>query len=191
MGILTNTVTNAQGYEFVEATDFLASLCLPLPCWSGLRWDGYLTTVREVHLGGEKVVIQAWKGTCARFALLPDTPGGIGGEVGIYRQVADCPVPREVPPDLQASPRFELPAEPCDLWWPHPAARAKLSFELLHPKTGAPFFHVGSDRTQGDFWLSHLMTFESYQRYESERPDCPAPHLFKMHVHVGDYSFIW
>lgn len=191
MSLLTTIVTNENGFGYVQANDAFATLCLPLPCWSGLRWDGYPSVTREAVVRGEKVVIQAWKGACENFALLPGHPGGVGGEVGVYRRIPGCPVPREPPSQLRGSARFDPPQGPCDLWWPFQHDDTKISFDLLHPKTGELFFRAGHEHTRQRFWLSHLMIFDSYRKFESQRPDCPEPTRYRMRVQVDDFSFEW
>lgn len=191
MSLLTQTVADADGYEYVEATEALATMTLALPCWPGMHWDGYVTTVRTATIAGTEVVIQAWKGSSEKFALVLPDDGGVGGEVGVYRKLPFCPAPQEVADPLRGSPRFEPPQSPCDMWWPHPDARAHISFEIVHPKREQVLFRAGPENTRAQFWLSRLMTFDSYSKLEEKHPDCPLPTLCRMRVHVGSFSFEW
>jgi hypothetical protein len=90
-----------NGYSFDEASDAWKSLCENLPCSLSLHWPGYATTKFEVTLKGEPAVIQPWKGNCPSP---PGLPGGIGGEVGVYRRLPGRDIPAAfpgVPPALE------------------------------------------------------------------------------------------
>jgi hypothetical protein len=64
---------------------------LPAAALLALQWPGYATTSFDVTLKGQPAVIQPWKGWCPKFLGLADFPGGVGGEVGVYKRVTGHP----------------------------------------------------------------------------------------------------
>ena len=105
MSDLTKSVTDADGYTYVEATELLAELCLVAPCSPLLSFPDYPSTWKEVVIDGKQVVIQLWKGTCQHFMMLPGQPGGVGGEVGVYHRIPGKLAQTPIPERLQGSPR--------------------------------------------------------------------------------------
>lgn len=105
MSDLTKSVTDADGYTYVEATELLAELCLVAPCSPLLSFPDYPSMWKDVVIDGKHVVIQLWKGSCQHFMMLPGQPGGVGGEVGVYHRILGKSARSPIPERLQGSPR--------------------------------------------------------------------------------------
>ncbi|HZF29835.1 MAG TPA: hypothetical protein VE907_11995 [Gammaproteobacteria bacterium] len=87
-----STVLNdsSQRYKFVETSDEWNETCEVLPCFAEMYWPGYATKCIPTTIGGEAIVIQLWKGFCPQLLGANCMfPGGIGGEVGIYRRLPE------------------------------------------------------------------------------------------------------
>jgi hypothetical protein len=104
----------AGGYWFNETSESWKEMCRAFPCFAALQWPGYASTVIEDRINGQDVVIQLWKGWCPKFLGLAGVqifPGGIGGEVGVYRRMPGRARPTSLPglpPALAAKVLVEI-----------------------------------------------------------------------------------
>lgn len=186
MSLLTETVTDTDGYAYVQATETLAQICLVAPCSPLMNFPDYHTTWKEVTIDGHSVVIQLWKGQCEHFMLLPGQPGGVGGEVGVYHRIAGKAAPARLPVEIRTSARaLRKQATAVDLWWPYPDLNKEIEFELTNPRTGDTFFKVGPRAGAGKYWLSHLMTFSGYEDYKKKHAHPDKTTDYRMTARVG------
>jgi hypothetical protein len=176
------------GYDFVGMSASWKKLCLELPCSNRVVIPPvYATSWIETTIEGEPVLLQVWKGDCPH--VLRGLPGGIGGEVGIYRRdnarkipnVLDIPALNDFPAEIQ--PLVQRVAEEIirlaigtaesgtDRWWPFPMP---VKMEMRFSHRDRPFFTVDpveGDGTDPAYWLSRWMGYGSYGRYAiSELP---------------------
>ena len=185
---------DANGYEYDETADWWKEACESLPCFKGIEWPDYEDGVVEDVIDGHPVVIQLWRGWCQRFLGNDDFPGGIGGEVGIYRRI-----PGKVPADAHESIPEKIahsilkPAAALfhsDIWWAYPELNAEIEFELINPETGKTFFKAGPERT---YWLNRWMTPESYELYK-EAEHGKVPNLavkYRMKYKINGKEYTW
>jgi hypothetical protein len=214
LDILDSTVrhTDARGYEYVAISDSWKQLCLDLPCSTRVAIPAvykqqYLHTV----IDGHDCVIQAWKGNCPQGYR--EMPGGIGGEVGIYRvmkhrkipQVLDVPRIREFPAivrpvvELVVSRMIkdfvELAEAGVEWWWPYPELNAEIQMRLVHPDHRSELFRADPSEKAGGYWMSRWMTYDSYQRFvlhETMHGNMqPRPHEYHMDLEVKGHRFHW
>src|SRR5215472_1720317 len=140
---------DSRGYLFSEVSESWQQLCQNLPSFGALQWPDYTTQVVEAVVGGQPVVIQAWKGWCQRFLGVGEMPGGIGAEVGVYRRMPGRVRPTSIPflPPALAQPILNAMATLTDdeLWWPYPELGAQISFTLTNPVNNQVFFSAGPE----------------------------------------------
>jgi hypothetical protein len=189
-----NSVTDADGNEYTECSEWLAQLCTALPCFPAVQFPGYDTKIFEDTIDGNPVVIQLWKGRCDHVLFLPDTPGGVGGELGVYRRISGKTLPTNVPPaihPLLLRAAAVVHAAGGDLWWPYPELQATVEFELINPKTNKTFFRAGPGPGTLHYWLSRWMRFTSYDRYKdhNEHPDWATGYW--MIGRVNGRKYVW
>lgn len=126
---------DANGYSFVETSEWWKQDCTAFPCFAALHWPGYATQVVEDTINGQPVVIQLWKGDCQKFLGLPQFPGGIGAEVGVYRRMPGRGRPTSLPffPKLFADFILKAIAALSDdqLWWAFPELNTHIDFTLM------------------------------------------------------------
>ena len=213
-GLLDSTInyTDARGYNYVGMSESWKNLCLEIPCSKRVVIPpGYPTQWIDTTIDGKDVVIQVWKGNCPH--VLPDLPGGIGGEVGIYRRepgrtipnVLDIPALQLFPPAMRprvAAIVSELIRQAItglntrtEIWWPYPALNAQIEMNFVHGKTVSEFF-TASPETTGGYWMSRWMTYRSYRNYTwSEllrRRVVPVPAFkYTMEFAVKGQRFRW
>jgi hypothetical protein len=175
----TNTSTNLDtptiqyvgegGYSYNETAEKWKQMCAAFPCFEALQWPGYATAIIEDVIDGEPVVIQLWKGLCEKFEvpLFSNLPGGVGGEVGIYRRIPG----KVIPTDFSGLPLGgfltklltdlgTLAAE--DFWWPFPELGATIEMNFINPLTREIVFSGGP---QTGYWLTKWMEPGSYRQY--------------------------
>lgn len=157
------------GYAFNETSESWKEMCRSLPCFLALQWPGYSTTIVEDVIGGIPVVIQLWKGWCPKFlGFLGVTafPGGVGGEVGIYRRIPGKVRPTSLPFLPAPFERIVMDGLASvadhDLWWPFPELGARIDFTLTNPVTREEFFSAGPETS---YWLAKWMDDASYKAY--------------------------
>jgi hypothetical protein len=210
----SNTVTNwdsptfrygENGYSFDETSESWKELCRPLPCFMALQWPGYATAKFEVTLKGQPAVIQVWKGWCQKFLGLTNFPGGVGGEVGVYRRIPGRIRPTRfpgMPPPLTALLGLASNLSDNDLWWPAPELADSVTFSLTNPVNNTTFFTSIAEPT---YWNCKWMEDGSYAKYQSDQgrrrawlPSwfpgnalTPAPDGYRMNFTVNGQSFVW
>lgn len=154
-----------QGYDYDETSPEWKEACVHLPCFAGLWWPDYSTKVIDDRIDGKPVVIQLWKGFCPQFLNLASLPGGVGGEVGIYRRMPGRPFPPHsavsfLPAGIYQAVRAK--AGP-DLWWPAPDLKTRVEFNLINPRINQLLFHAGLETT---YWRNKWMQNASYRKYQ-------------------------
>jgi hypothetical protein len=185
-----------NGYSFDEASDAWKSLCENLPCSLSLQWPGYTTTKFEVTLKGEPAVIQPWKGNCP---TPPGLPGGIGGEVGVYRRLSGRDIPAAfpgVPPALERwlLDRVAWLTGDSDFWWPAPdlVDESGVGFRLSRPRDGAVFFESSAEQTYWNCkWMKTVSFFSWGVTNWTWDTEVTFPHEFRMDFVVNGQSFSW
>ena len=163
-----------NGYDFNETSLEWKEACRNLPCFWAIRWPDYSSDVIELEIDGEQIVVQLWIGWCQKFLGRKDYPGGIGAEVGIYHRIPGKPPPSTIPflPQKMADWMLAHMALLGDehLWWPYPELKTELTFDMVHPKTGATFFSAGPQTT---YWLTKWMDTDSYDKFKKEHGHTP------------------
>jgi hypothetical protein len=181
-----------RSYQFTENAEWWKQVCLSFPCFNAppLYWPGYATSVVEFDLTPQHhVVVQLWKGWCARGGLAELTnvvagqtidvrgmPGGVGAEVGLYHRIPSKPFPKWLAHQLGPyglALQLAFPKQ-VDWWWPYPEINPTISFTLTNGQTNQDFFKCAPEQT---WWACKWMTApDSYTRY---RDDCQgqAPEL--------------
>ncbi len=162
---------DANGYGYVETSEWLKRTASVLPCSLALQWPDYATTIIEDKINGYDVVIQLWKGFCPQF--FHNFPGGIGAEVGIYQRAVGRPNrPTGFPPPsttaLAAALAIGSIVNAADeiMWWPFPELNAKMEYTLTNPVTGQTFFGAGPETS---YWLAKWMNPDSYAKYQRDQ----------------------
>jgi hypothetical protein len=143
-------------------------MCRALPCFKALQWAGYATTVVEDTINGQPVVIQLWKGWCPQFLGLPNFPGGMGAEVGVYRRIPGKTLPADqsfVPAGLRPLLQALDFLDPQGLWWPYLELGTTISFTLTNRETNQAFFTTGPEQT---YWLNRWMQPASFDKYKKD-----------------------
>ncbi len=134
-----------NGYACDETSDAWKTMCLTLPCFVEVQFPGYATAVYYQSIAGVPAVVQLWKGRCERFGGARwNFPGGVGAEVGIYRQ--------------------KHPGD--STWYPAPELNTRLSWRLVNPSTGQDFLASLDEQT---YWCNRWMTMDAYQRYTRDQ----------------------
>ena len=173
--LLSPTIRYSEGagYNFDETSESWKKLCQSLPCFLALQWPGYATGIIEDVIDGQNVVIQWWKGWCPKFLGfigVQSFPGGIGGEVGIYRRIPGKVRPTDfsfLPPPLAALVSSAISnLSDNDLWWPFPELNAEVEYSLTNPVNGQRFFAAGPETS---YWLAKWMDESSYVKYEGDQ----------------------
>jgi hypothetical protein len=127
--------------------------------------------VIEDRIGGRDIVIQLWKGWCPQFLGLANFPGGVGGEVGIYKRMPGKPFPSQ-PSEFTSAAwlAFRAMAFDQDLWWPAPELNTMISWDFINPITKEVFFHAPGAGLRADrptYWCNRWMETQSYNRYKA------------------------
>jgi len=171
---------DARGYHYVGMSKSWKKLCLDLPDSPRVKIPPlYETQWIDTTIAGQPVLIQAWNGDCPH--ALRGLPGGIGGEVGIYRR-DDA---RQIPDALQIPALAEFPAawrpeiakiasaliehavglaeEGVERWWPYPQLNAQIEMSFSHG--GRPFFTADPPEPADGYWMSRWMGYGSYVKY--------------------------
>jgi hypothetical protein len=204
---------DSRGYEFVAISDSWKRMCLDLPCSKRVVIPGlYKQQFLHTQINGQDCVIQAWKGHCPQGYR--EMPGGIGGEVGIYRTIKGKKVPDELAiPRLEEFPLVVRPvvkmlasriikefvqgAEAnAEWWWPHPELNAKIEMRLVSPDHKTELFSAEPFEKAGGYWMSRWMTYDSYARFvahETQHENPPPLHAYDYHMdlQIGDQRFHW
>ena len=206
----TTSYEDGRGYDYVGMSESWKQLCLALPCSERVVIEPvYKTRWLTTTIGGEEVVIQAWKGHIPKG--LRAMPGGIGGEVGIYRRmpgraipdILDIPALVMFPPEIQPLVKTvmsrvigELVAAAeagVDLWWPFPELDAQIDMWFTNPRTGDDFFTASPSEAAGGYWMSRWMNYGSYVNYiASEQLRIPVhAYEYVMEFGVKGHRFRW
>gem|GEM_PF-1363711 len=202
--------TDSRGYHYVAVSEAWKRLCLDLPCSGRVVVPPvYRTQWLDTVIDGHEVVLQAWKGDCPHLAHR--LPGGIGGEVGIYRKIPGKSIPRDLAiPALEGfpaalRPEIKLIAETMirdivgwaeagvPLWWPFPGLGVPIEMRLVNPRSGEVFFEADPPEPAGSYWMSRWMSYESYALYAArELLDVPlVTQNYIMEFSVGGRRFRW
>lgn len=185
----TVSFTDSRGYSYVETSDNWKQMCTAFPCCNALQWPDYATYPYKTSIDNRPVVIQLWKGNCEKFSGLPQFPGGIGAEVGVYRIIPGKVRPQALsflPPPTAAAllgPIRNLNDN--QLWWAYPELNARIQFSLVNPITGKIFFSTGTETT---YWLNRWMNPESYEKYKRDQGNGKTPASFHEVNYVLHYS---
>ncbi|MFO0612991.1 MAG: hypothetical protein U0414_10405 [Polyangiaceae bacterium] len=209
----TEDYADARGYHYVGMSESWKRMCLDLPCSKRVQIPLFY---KEQHIDttidGEAVVVQAWRGNCPK--AFRGMPGGIGGEVGVYRRMPGRRIPDTLDlPRVKDFPEFTRPIvtaivsrlvkEAVDLaeadaewWWPYPEIGAGIDMRLLRPDSGDVFFEADPAEPPGGYWMSRWMNPLSYRRYvlhELERGlDAPEhAYDYRMEFTVKGARFRW
>jgi hypothetical protein len=189
-----------DGFAYRTMSESWREMCRDMPCSPRVVVRGFYATA-WIDLPDENLVIQAWKGNCPH---LPGLPGGIGGEVGVYRREPTRTIrgPRVIP-DLCAFPRWQRPLirraarwlirrgeqvfdADIEDWWPRPTTEV---IAMSLSCDGHAFFDA---QQTGGYWLSQWMTYTSYVRFAALKRHVPDdPRDFEMRFSVGDRHFVW
>ena len=203
---------DSRGYEYVAISDSWKRMCLDLPCSRRVVIPGlYKQQFLHTKIDGEDCVIQAWKGHCPQGYR--ELPGGIGGEVGIYRTIQGKKIPKELAvPRIDEFPALVRPAvkkivsrilkelveiaeSNVEWWWPYPELNAKIEMRLVHPDHASDLFKAEPAENPGGYWMSRWMTYDSYDRFvrhETLHGNMqPRPQDYHMDLEVGGQRFHW
>lgn len=187
----TLQTTDSHGYQYVSTSPEWKTWCLGLPCFAGLAWPGYDTKCLEDTIDGHKVVIQLWKGNCQQFLGRPNFPGGIGGEVGVYRRVTGKTLPKldSLSPVEQALYKGMAAFGGDHLWWPDPAINSTINFTLIndHSREGPVGFLSAPAETT--YWQNKWMEPASYAQYEKSKGVPPWPTGFRMRFTINNKTY--
>lgn len=181
--------TDARGYSYVETSDNWKQLCTAFPCCNALQWPDYASTFLDITIDKKPAVVQLWKGNCEKFMGLPQFPGGIGAEVGVYRRIPGKVRPQALsflPPPMAAAilgPIRNLNDN--QLWWAYPELNARIQFSLVNPMNGQIFFSTGTETT---YWLNRWMNPGSYDKYKRDQGNGKTPPTFHEVNYVLHYS---
>lgn len=180
--------SDSRGYSYVETSEQWQLMCRALPCFDALRWPGYDAIAIDAVINNEPVVIQLWKGWCQKFLGLQFFPGGIGGEVGVYRRIPGKLKPTSfpglpVPLATTLLTQLAVVADK-DLWWPAPDLNAQLEFSFINPITHQPVFTAGPENS---YWLCKWMNEPSYIKYMADQglgrfPGDPTAYILEYKV---------
>jgi hypothetical protein len=163
-----------RGASYNETSEWWKDMCTAFPCFFAMQWPGYVSDIVEDVIDGQPVVIQLWKGYCAKFlgfAGVRAFPGGIGAEVGIYRRIpgkSRLPQAPFLQGDLSAKVSQALTnLTDNELWWPAPELGTTLEFNFIDPVTGDTVFSAGPQKS---YWLTKWMEPDDYQKYQDAQP---------------------
>lgn len=204
---------DSRGYQYVGMSDSWKRMCLDLPCSKRVKVppvykQQHLTTT----IDGEEIVIQAWKGNCPK--AYREMPGGIGGEVGMYRRVPGRQIPdvlslprvNDFPPSVRPTVTailsrlikelVETAESGVDLWWPCPELGAQIEMRFLHPDRDDELFRAEPFEAAGGYWMSRWMSYWSYSKYVARewlhlRKVPTNAHDYRMRLCVKGRHFAW
>jgi hypothetical protein len=206
----TTSYKDDRGYDYVGMSESWKKLCIPLPCSERVVVEPvYKTQWLTTTINGQEVVIQAWKGQLPKGVR--SLPGGVGGEVGIYRrmpgrkipELLDIPALSTFPEATQPMVRafvstvikefVELAESGVELWWPFPELGAQIDMWFINPRTGGDFFTASPSEPAGGYWMSRWMDYGSYVSYiASEQLQVPIhAHDYVMELGVAGKRFRW
>jgi hypothetical protein len=214
LDIFDSTVhhTDQRGYQLVAISDSWKKMCLDLPCSKRVQIPGlYKQQFIHTKINGQNCVIQVWRGHCPQGYR--EMPGGIGGEVGIYRTIPGKRVPDELAlPRMDEFPAIVRPvvkklvsrlikdfvetAEAgVEWWWPYPELNVPIEMRLVTPDHKTELFTADPIEKAGGYWMSRWMHYDSYTRFTAHEalhgnlP--PNPYDFHMDFAVGGKWFHW
>lgn len=187
----TVETTDSHGYRYVTTSPDWKQMCMGLPCSSALAWPGYDTKCLEDTIDGQKVIIQLWKGCCQQFFGREEFPGGIGGEVGVYRRVTTKTLPNLdfLSPVAREFYKAMVVFGGEKLWWPDPALTPTINFALIndHSREGPVGFFA--TRPEATYWANKWMQFSSYDEYEKAKGVPPWPTGFRMRFTINNRTY--
>jgi hypothetical protein len=203
---------DSRGYEYVAISDSWKRMCMDLPCSKRVAIPGlYKQQYLHTKIDGQNIVIQAWKGHCPQGYR--ELPGGIGGEVGVYRviegkqipDVLDLPRINEFPAVVRPvvakivsrvlKELVEVAEANAEWWWPYPEINGQIEMRLVHPDHESELFRADPIEKAGGYWMSRWMTYDSYQRFithEALHGNMP-PRAYDYHMDlvVKGHRFHW
>lgn len=203
---------DSRGFDFVAISDSWKRMCLDLPCSKRVQVPlVYKQQFLHTKIDGHDCVIQAWKGNCPQGYR--ELPGGIGGEVGIYRTIKGKQIPDELAiPRLDSFPviarpivkkivskilkeAVELAEANTEWWWPFPELNVPIEMRLMYPDHKVELFDANPVEPAGGYWMSRWMSYDSHQRFtmheKAHGNAVPQPYDFHMDLRVGGQKFHW
>lgn len=227
-----------------------AKQCEFLPCFKGVAFPGYAEYILFGKIDGEDTIIHLWKGYCNKFEdtapvlatvggclvggcgagafagsaireeLKGKTPGGCGGEVGIYRKRDRDWIKNHQSkinkPDSAWQPlggwvsltlaRDVIWADHFgSIWFPAPELKQKMWFKLYYEKDGVRHVLIDTrhqleklslpdaERPENYYWCTEFVEDESYNRWEKKVTNGGSIHPVEltMEWHVGEKSGVW
>lgn len=161
-------------YEFTEAPSEDLVRFFPVNNVFPFTFPGYPTKVFYDKIEGHSIIIQAWKGM-AGVSFSRKIPGGVGGEVGIYRG--------HKPTFFDLIRNALIKA-----FWP-PDYKHKWNIEYtLYNERDEVFFTAKHD---GIWWLHKWMQTDSYIRYKKDNHLSKCPDSYRMEFTVQGKPFSW
>jgi hypothetical protein len=194
---VSDTFTDARGFTYSGMSQPWKDLCEALPCSMRVQFPNYATMANEFTLDGERVVIQAWRGNCPKGFGLRQMPGGIGGEVGVYKKDPNRKIPKllDLPldenvwsPAMRDVIRFLISPvirlfvggvqEGTERWFPFRGLNAEIGMTFKNPEANDETFfstNTGSGNNgpepRGGYWLSRWMSFRSFNDWKARQRD--------------------
>jgi hypothetical protein len=203
---------DSRGFDYVAISDAWKKMCLDLPCSKRVVIPGlYKQQFLHTKIDGQDCVIQAWKGNCPQGYR--ELPGGIGGEVGIYRTIKGKKIPDTLNlPRIDEFPTIlrpvlskvvsrvlkelvQLAESNTEWWWPYPEMNGQIEMRLIHPDHESELFRADPPERAGGYWMSRWMTYGSYQRFITHEAlhgnMAPRPHDYHMDLTIKGHRFHW
>ena len=165
--------TQEDGYAYDAVGPDWRNACAVLPSFAAVHWPGYATAVFHGNINGRDVIIQPWMGQCEQFLWGAKSPGGFGGEVGVYVRVPEGkPLPDigALPGPMASMMKYVQRIGGDALWWPDPTMQPEMDFTIYDPNSRTVLAHA---KTDGDYWLTKWMQPESYNKFRAAHAHLP------------------